>query len=142
MNIQDIALRSLILIAGAVSAVLLVLKGQAQAVPALAIGATLSVRNACRSGRRVACAAGAATALRRLLLRIDSVDVLGLKTFRPLLDVELHPFSLVQSPVTRSLNRGVMNEYVFTSLSLDEAVTFVVVEPLDHAYLGHSLPPR
>jgi hypothetical protein len=41
MNIQDIALRSLIIVAGAISAVLLVLKGQAPAVPALAIGATL-----------------------------------------------------------------------------------------------------
>ena len=41
MTFQDIALRALILIAGAVSAVLLVLKGQAQALPALAIGATL-----------------------------------------------------------------------------------------------------
>jgi len=37
MNFQDIALRSLIIVAGAVSAVLLVLKGQAPAVPALAI---------------------------------------------------------------------------------------------------------
>jgi len=43
MNYQDLALRSLILVAGAVSALLLVLKGQAQAVPALAIGATLGV---------------------------------------------------------------------------------------------------
>jgi len=43
MNFQDLALRALILIAGAISAVLLMLKGQAQAVPALAIGATLGV---------------------------------------------------------------------------------------------------
>jgi len=43
MTFQDIALRSLIVVAGAISAVLLVLKGQAQAVPALAIGATLGV---------------------------------------------------------------------------------------------------
>ena len=42
-NLQDIALRTLILIAGAVSAVLLVLKGQPLAVPALAAGATLGV---------------------------------------------------------------------------------------------------
>ena len=43
MNFQDIALRSLIILAGAISAVLLMLKGQAQAAPALAIGATLGV---------------------------------------------------------------------------------------------------
>jgi hypothetical protein len=41
MNFQDLALRSLIVVAGAISAVLLVLKGQGQAVPALAIGAML-----------------------------------------------------------------------------------------------------
>jgi len=49
MTFQDIALRSLIVVAGALSAVLLVLKGQAQAVPALAIGATLGAF-AMRSG--------------------------------------------------------------------------------------------
>lgn len=41
MNVQDLALRVLIVVAGAISAVLLALKGQAQALPALAIGATL-----------------------------------------------------------------------------------------------------
>ena len=49
MTFQDIALRTLIVVAGAVSAVLLVLKGQGQALPALAIGATLGVF-AMRSG--------------------------------------------------------------------------------------------
>jgi hypothetical protein len=37
----DLALRTLIVIAGAISAVLLAMKGQALALPALAIGATL-----------------------------------------------------------------------------------------------------
>lgn len=41
LTVQDIALRTLILIAGAISVVLLAMKGEAQAVPALAIGATL-----------------------------------------------------------------------------------------------------
>jgi hypothetical protein len=41
MNFQDLALRALIVVAGAISAVLLVLKGQGQALPALAIGAML-----------------------------------------------------------------------------------------------------
>jgi hypothetical protein len=40
-DLQDIALRSLIVVAGVISAVLLTLKGQAQALPALAIGAAL-----------------------------------------------------------------------------------------------------
>lgn len=38
---QDIVLRMLIVVAGALSAVLLAMKGQAQALPALAVGATL-----------------------------------------------------------------------------------------------------
>ncbi len=43
LNVQDLALRTLIIMAGALSAVLLVMKGQAEAVPALALGATLGM---------------------------------------------------------------------------------------------------
>lgn len=39
INWRDIALRALIVVAGAVAATLLVLRGQTTAVPALAIGA-------------------------------------------------------------------------------------------------------
>lgn len=49
-DFQDLALRSLILVAGAVAAVLLVIKGQAQAVPALAVGATLGAVAMSRAG--------------------------------------------------------------------------------------------
>jgi hypothetical protein len=38
---QDVALRTLILVAGGLAAVLLALKGQGQALPALAVGGTL-----------------------------------------------------------------------------------------------------
>ena len=41
LDVRDVALRALIVVAGALSAVLLALKGQAQALPALAVGATL-----------------------------------------------------------------------------------------------------
>ena len=41
LDLQDLALRGLIMIAGLLSAALLVMKGQAQALPALAVGATL-----------------------------------------------------------------------------------------------------
>jgi hypothetical protein len=41
LDLQDLALRALIVVAGGVSAILLALKGQGQALPALAIGATL-----------------------------------------------------------------------------------------------------
>jgi hypothetical protein len=41
LAIQDLALRALLVVAGALAAVLLVLKGHGQALPALAVGATL-----------------------------------------------------------------------------------------------------
>ena len=47
---KDFALRALIVVAGAVAAALLVLKGQAQAVPALAAGATLGAVMMCQFG--------------------------------------------------------------------------------------------
>jgi hypothetical protein len=40
-DFRDVALRTLILVAGGLAAVLLVLKGQGQALPALAVGGTL-----------------------------------------------------------------------------------------------------
>lgn len=40
-DVQDFALRALIVAAGSVAALLLALKGQAQALPFLAIGGTL-----------------------------------------------------------------------------------------------------
>jgi len=40
-DFRDFALRALILIAGGVAAALLALKGQAQSLPALAVGGTL-----------------------------------------------------------------------------------------------------
>ena len=40
-SLQDLALHALIVVAGSLSAVLLSLKGHVEAVPALAIGATL-----------------------------------------------------------------------------------------------------
>ena len=50
LGLQDIALRALIVIAGAISAVLLTLKGQALALPALALGATLGTALLSRTG--------------------------------------------------------------------------------------------
>jgi hypothetical protein len=43
LNRQDLSLLVLILVAGAIAAVLLALNGQAQALPALAVGATVGV---------------------------------------------------------------------------------------------------
>jgi hypothetical protein len=41
LDFQDLALRVLIVICGSIAAVLLALKGQAQSLPALAVGGTL-----------------------------------------------------------------------------------------------------
>ena len=41
IDFQDLALRALILVAGGLAAVLLTLKGQGQALPALAVGGTV-----------------------------------------------------------------------------------------------------
>lgn len=41
LDLRDLALRALILVAGGLSAALFVLKGEAQALPALAVGGTL-----------------------------------------------------------------------------------------------------
>jgi len=50
LDLQDLTLKALILVAGTLAAVLLAMKGQAQAVPALAIGSTLGAFLAGRSG--------------------------------------------------------------------------------------------
>ena len=39
LNLQDLALRTLIMLAGGIAAALLILKGQGEALPALAVGA-------------------------------------------------------------------------------------------------------
>ena len=49
-DLRDVALRTLILIAGGVAAVLLALKGQGQTLPALAIGGTLGACMMARFG--------------------------------------------------------------------------------------------
>jgi hypothetical protein len=41
LDLQDLALRALVIVAGSVAAILLSLKGQAQALPALAAGSVL-----------------------------------------------------------------------------------------------------
>jgi hypothetical protein len=51
-DLQDVALRTLILVAGGLAAVLLALKGQGQALPALAVGGTLGAFVMARFGPR------------------------------------------------------------------------------------------
>src|SRR5205823_5988881 len=76
-----------------------------------------------------------------LLRAFRAADVFRLQSLRSLLDVELHPLPLVQRAVTLRLNGSVMHEHVFTGITLDEAVPFIVVEPLDCPNFGHLKPP-
>ncbi len=131
----DLALRVLIVVAGVFAAVVMALKGQGAALPALAAGGILG-----------ACVTRFATSSEYPLLlagrSLDAAHVLGLQPLRALLDVELDLLALVQSSVTLRLNRGVVDEHVLTAVSLDEAVAFVVVEPLHYANFWHLLHLR
>lgn len=49
-DLQDLALRTLIVVAGTLAAILLALKGQAEALPALAVGGTLGAFVVARFG--------------------------------------------------------------------------------------------
>ena len=51
-DLQDVALRTLIVVAGGLAALLLALKGQGQALPALAVGGTLGACAMARFGPR------------------------------------------------------------------------------------------
>lgn len=50
LDLQDVALRTLILIAGGLAALVLALKGQGTALPALAVGGTLGACMMARFG--------------------------------------------------------------------------------------------
>ncbi len=50
VSVQDVVLRTLILVAGALAAIIFVLKGQGHALPALAVGGTLGACMMARFG--------------------------------------------------------------------------------------------
>ena len=50
LNLQDLALRTLIVLAGGIAAALFILKGQGDALPALAVGATVGTFAMARFG--------------------------------------------------------------------------------------------
>ena len=49
-SLQDLALRTLIVLAGGIAAALFILKGQGEALPALALGATIGTFAMARFG--------------------------------------------------------------------------------------------
>jgi len=52
IDLQDLALRSLIVLAGGIAAALFILRGEAQALPPLALGATIGAFAMGRFGAR------------------------------------------------------------------------------------------
>ena len=73
------------------------------------------------------------------LERLGYGDVLGLVALGALFDLELHHLSLRQRFVTIHLNRGEMDEDVFSRLALDEAIPLCRVEPLHHTLFSAQL---
>jgi hypothetical protein len=60
-----------------------------------------------------------------------------LQTFLPLRDREFHALSLFQGFITFHLDGGMVDEDVFTRITLNEAVPLVVFEPLYSSLLSH-----
>src|SRR3989449_1410894 len=83
----------------------------------------------------------AAGRLFRLVQPSDGTDGCCLKTLRTLLHVELHLLSLLQGPVTGSLDGGVVHEHISAVLLGDEPVTLLGVEPLHGAGRHGGGPP-
>src|SRR5437660_9542519 len=71
---------------------------------------------------------------------LSSLDVRRLQALVALHDVELDPLTLGQRPVALHRDRGVMDENVLATLTLDEAVALLVREPLHGALSQHVLP--
>src|ERR1019366_3605102 len=61
---------------------------------------------------------------------LERLNVFCLPAFGALHHVELHRLPFLKAAEALRLNRGVMNENVFTVLTADEAKTLCIVEPL------------
>ena len=59
--------------------------------------------------------------------------VAGLQTLGTLFDFELNLLALFEVPETFTLDSGVVNEYVLTTLAGDETIAFAAVEPFYRA---------
>lgn len=68
--------------------------------------------------------------LRGVLLRDRPDDLICLRTFFSLNDVELDGIAFFQGFIAFCLDRAEVNEYVRTAITSEKAVTFSIVEPL------------
>src|SRR4051794_11597776 len=73
--------------------------------------------------------------------RSDDADVLSLRAFLALRDLELDPLVFLEGPVTTGLDSGEMHEHVIATPVLgDKPEALIRVEPL-HRALRHSHSP-
>jgi hypothetical protein len=63
--------------------------------------------------------------------------VLCLQALRTRLHFEFHFGTLLQRPVTRSLDRAEVDENVFTRLPLNKAIAFRGIKPFDNTFFFH-----
>ncbi len=61
---------------------------------------------------------------------LERADVLGLPAFRALGDVEFHTLALLQALEAACLDCREVHEYIFASLTADEAVALSIIKPL------------
>ena len=62
-------------------------------------------------------------------------DLIGLRSFLALDDIELDIIPFFQAFVTVKLNRAVVNEYIRAIITPNEAIAFCIVEPLHFAFV-------
>ena len=74
-----------------------------------------------------------------LYSRSDPDDVRRLEPFGAFEQVELHGFAFIQCAVSILLNRREMDEHIFASGALDEAIPLCSVKPL-HSSSAHTEP--
>jgi len=72
------------------------------------------------------------------LISAAAQDIRGQKSFGTFHELIFHGFSLVQSPVAIFLNRGKVDEDVFSGGALNEAISFGSVEPLYSSLFFHK----
>jgi len=73
-----------------------------------------------------------------LLVRAAAQYICGQKALGPLHEFIFHCFSLIQSPVAIFLDSGKVDEYVFPSRALNEAIAFGSVKPLHSSLFFHK----
>ena len=67
-------------------------------------------------------------------------DLIGLRPFLPLNNIEFYFIALFQAFVSIVLDGAVVHEDIWSIIAPDKAITFCVVEPLDLAFVLRHKP--